>query len=134
MQSRYSRSLTQELIDLLYSNGVVRILVIGFNDPQAEGTVNWANHDNHLHARFYFEHQAAGFPTVRIGMHNSPPVREVQRRLNNWMGDGDGLVAIDGDFGQNTYEAVRRFQEDKGLAVDGVFGKDSWQASTAHIV
>ena len=54
-QPGYSRSLTQELIDIIYANGVVRVNVIGFNDPGVQGCINWVNHDNHLHVRFYFE-------------------------------------------------------------------------------
>ena len=83
-QAKYSHSLTQELIDIIYANGVVIVKVIGFNDPNIQGCVNWVNHDNHLHVRFYFEDEAPGYPLLELGMYNSPPVRECQRRLNNW--------------------------------------------------
>jgi hypothetical protein len=36
--------------------------------------------------------------------------------------------AADGKFGQKTGQAVRRFQTDKGLAVDGIVGKNTWEA------
>ena len=49
----YSRQLTQQLIDLIRANGVLRVQYIFFNDPQARGVQPWPNHDNHLHVRFY---------------------------------------------------------------------------------
>lgn len=45
-------------------------------------------------------------------------VAELQRLLNK---AGDDL-AVDGDFGSKTYEAVRVFQSRAGLAVDGIAG------------
>ena len=35
---------------------------------------------------------------------------------------------IDGDFGSKTDEAVRAFQKQKGLAVDGIVGEQTWTA------
>ena len=49
----------------------------------------------------------------------SDRVREVQRKLNRL---GHGAGAVDGLFGQATEAAVRRFQERRALAVDGVAG------------
>ncbi len=134
-QSKYSHQLTQELIDLLYSNGVVQVKVIGFNDPQSTGTVNWVNHDNHLHVRFYFEDQQPGFPPLSLGINNSPPVREMQRRLNNWFEKTSqpDLLILDGDFGQNTHDAALSFQNDHELTPDGRFGQQSWKASLTYI-
>lgn len=37
-----------------------------------------------------------------------------------------GTDGADGDFGNNTYNAVIKFQTDKRLGVDGVVGKDTW--------
>ena len=134
-QANYSRSLTQELIDIVYANGVVNVKVIGFNDPGVQGCVNWVNHDNHLHVRFYFEDEAPGYPLLRLGMNNSPPVRECQRRLNVWKqrrGDTDSLAA-DGAFGQKTYDAVRQFQAAEGLVVDGKVGDNTWKRTLEYI-
>lgn len=46
-------------------------------------------------------------------------VTQVQRKLKQW-GYYDG--ALDGVFGQDTYEAVVRFQRKNGLKADGVVG------------
>lgn len=131
----YSRTLTQELIDLLYANGVVRVKVLGFNDPGVQGCVNWVNHDNHLHVRFFFGDEAPGYPVVQLGVDNSPPVREFQRRLNTWKqqhGDTD-LLAADGDFGQKTLQAVRAFQTAANLTVDGKVGDATWRQSLDYV-
>lgn len=46
----YSRSLTQELVNLLWATGQVEVIL--FNDPAVEGVQPWAGHDDHLHVRF----------------------------------------------------------------------------------
>nr|WP_096636365.1 N-acetylmuramoyl-L-alanine amidase [Clostridium cochlearium] len=52
-------------------------------------------------------------------------VELVQSRLIK-KGYGVGDCGADGYFGEGTLEAVKRFQRDKGLAVDGVVGEESW--------
>lgn len=54
-------------------------------------------------------------------------VKEIQRELNK---HGASLV-VDGGFGDNTDRAVRVFQQDKGLGVDGVVGPNTWRALKA---
>jgi len=49
-------------------------------------------------------------------------VTQVQRKLLQW---GYYSGAVDGVFGQETYEAVVRFQKRNGLAADGVVGGDT---------
>lgn len=39
-----------------------------------------------------------------------------------------GKTGVDGDFGKCTEAAVKAFQEDCGLKVDGVVGADTWKA------
>jgi N-acetylmuramoyl-L-alanine amidase len=52
-------------------------------------------------------------------------VRRLQLRLIE-LGYTDVGVP-DGDFGSLTDKAVRRFQQDRGLVVDGVVGQLSWK-------
>jgi hypothetical protein len=61
-----------------------------------------------------------------------PEVRKLQRLLR----ERDFLVNVDGDFGQNTYEAMRAFQSQhldahgQPLKVDGKVGPVTWWALT----
>ena len=52
-------------------------------------------------------------------------VRQVQQKLKQW-GYFDG--AVDGVFGQETYDAVVRFQKKNGLTADGVAGTRTLEA------
>ncbi len=47
----------------------------------------------------------------------------LQRRLN---GIGFGHLVVDGIFGAATEEAVKKFQEQYGLTVDGIVGIQTW--------
>ncbi len=132
---QYSRALTQELVDLLRVNGVVQVKLIFFNDPQIEGTSYWVNHDNHLHVRFHFADERPGYPIARLGMNNSPEVREMQRRLNYWAQSigQEPIVGVDGDFGSITFAAVMAFQQHHNVTVDGIFGRDCWPLSEDYV-
>uniref|UniRef100_A0AAU2UZ21 Peptidoglycan-binding protein n=1 Tax=Streptomyces sp. NBC_00003 TaxID=2903608 RepID=A0AAU2UZ21_9ACTN len=74
-QAGYSRALTQELVDLLLDNGVLRVHRIFFNDPEVRRVQPQPNHDDHLHIRFVPpalpEHEAveseAAAPRPRLG-------------------------------------------------------------------
>jgi N-acetylmuramoyl-L-alanine amidase len=53
------------------------------------------------------------------------PVRDIQDRLSalGYPCTGDPV----GEFGQATAEAVRGFQRDRGLGIDGIVGPDTWR-------
>jgi uncharacterized protein (TIGR02594 family) len=53
---------------------------------------------------------------------SGPDVVDLQRMLPRFPGE------IDGDFGDITEEAVVRYQETRGLEVDGVVGEETWTA------
>ncbi|MBQ9795729.1 MAG: peptidoglycan-binding protein [Clostridia bacterium] len=38
------------------------------------------------------------------------------------------ITNLDGDFGPETERAVRAFQSENGLGVDGIVGRNTWQA------
>ncbi|MEU9236616.1 peptidoglycan-binding domain-containing protein [Streptomyces subrutilus] len=60
--------------------------------------------------------------TVRRGSSGSA-VRHLQCLLNYW---GYGVDGVDGIFGTRTQNQVRNFQRDRGLAVDGIVGANTW--------
>lgn len=48
----YSRALTQELVNLIRSNGVLPVRYIFFNDSVVSEVTPWPGHNDHLHVRF----------------------------------------------------------------------------------
>ena len=62
--------------------------------------------------------------TVRNGS-RGPAVTMLQQLLTDYAYDPG---AIDGDFGSNTENAVREFQTDFDLDVDGIVGQNTWAA------
>ena len=75
---------------------------------------------------------AAIYPTLRKGDSNTY-VETAQKRL---IAHGFALAKFgaDGDFGIETYVAVRKFQIAKKLEVDGIIGKETWAALNAKPV
>ena len=65
-------------------------------------------------------------PTLRRGA-KGEAVSDLQQALTN---RGFGVLA-DGDFGQNTENAVKAFQTSQGLQADGVVGSGTWKALLA---
>lgn len=55
----------------------------------------------------------------------SEDVRKVQARLIE-LGYSCGTYGADSIFGKSTYDAVKAFQRDVGLASDGIVGPDTW--------
>ena len=49
-------------------------------------------------------------------------VRQTQQRLQDL---GYDVGTVDGIFGTRTYEAIRKFQQDQGMKVDGIAGNDT---------
>ena len=81
------------------------------------------------------------WPVLRRGR-QGPTVRRLQRLLGDWWpmrpavridyGDpltiADAAPVPDGVFGRRTDYAVRRFQADEDLTVDGIVGRQTWSA------
>ena len=57
-------------------------------------------------------------------------VKTLQRLLKalGYKGEDGKTLSIDGDFGGNTDYSLKAFQKAKGLTVDGICGKNSWNA------
>ncbi len=68
------------------------------------------------------------YPLLRYG-DRIPTVAAVQILVNRKMRHGT-YIAVDGIYGRNTREAVRAFQRERGLARDGIVGKNTWRALT----
>lgn len=66
----------------------------------------------------------SGHSVLRKGS-TGDEVKELQQKLTTL---GYSLGAIDGDFGDKTLAAVKKFQSDYSLDVDGVVGNQTWTA------
>jgi peptidoglycan hydrolase-like protein with peptidoglycan-binding domain len=150
--STYSRPLTQQLVDIIRSNAVLRVEFILNNDPQITGVKPWPGHDDHLHVRFYQptvsnelgeELQNEGmrcncpacqgeFNKEELGeMPTAPavdfPVNRKSPAYIQWYQDAlnkilPATLLVDGRFGPKTRAAVMAFQRRSALKVDGVVG------------
>ena len=70
-------------------------------------------------------------PTLRRG-DKGPYVVEMQTELHR-LDYGLGPCGIDGDFGRATEAAVKSFQYDKRLTIDGICGPKTWAALDAAV-
>ena len=70
-------------------------------------------------------------PTLRRGS-TGPYVVECQKDMIS-LGYDVGKTGADGKFGKNTEKAVKAFQKDKKLTVDGIVGPVTWAALDAAI-
>jgi hypothetical protein len=66
-------------------------------------------------------------PILQHG-HVGTKVRELQNLLNQSHVMAPTVLAVDGDFGDRTLEAVTKFQAAHNLEVDGVVGVKTWAA------
>lgn len=68
------------------------------------------------------------YPSIlRLGS-TGPGVQVLQYYLDviGYFNPALDIIAIDGIFGPNTEKAVRDFQQEYGLTVDGIMGRDTW--------
>lgn len=63
------------------------------------------------------------FRTQSVNTYNDSNTRAIQYVLTYSRGAG---LAIDGQFGTNTRNAVVTFQKDRGLTADGIVGQNTW--------
>ena len=61
-------------------------------------------------------------PVLKVGS-TGLPVRRAQKRMSLV---GYGVGGVDGRYGTDTEAAVKKLQQQSGLAVDGVVGRQTW--------
>jgi GH25 family lysozyme M1 (1,4-beta-N-acetylmuramidase) len=66
------------------------------------------------------------YSTLKAGS-SGTQVKALQESLPNWALDGS-LLKVDGIFGNSTQMAVKTFQSELGLVVDGIVGEDTASA------
>jgi peptidoglycan hydrolase-like protein with peptidoglycan-binding domain len=121
--STYSRTLTQELVNTIRANGVLRVQYIFFNDAKVTGVQPWPSHDDHVHVRFYppgsSRERELDEMLGEVNRTSAEYIRWVQSSLNRLQSAG---LAVDGISGPLTRAAVRTFQAKHGLDVDAIVG------------
>lgn len=115
--ANYSRSLTQELVNLIRANGLLTVKYIFFNDPGVRGVTDQSGHDNHLHVRFCSPGETGCRPLMQREMswegetsrwnfdHNSQAGSERESEL------GDGSRPGCQESGKRAKALVERGQE-----------------------
>lgn len=83
----------------------------------------------------YSATEAATKPSVTVSEHTEldrgdkgVEVKKLQELLLIWNANCLPAYGADGDFGTETYVAVKAFQKDAGLTVDGIVGSVTWAA------
>ena len=71
-----------------------------------------------------------GYPQIQMGSRGAY-VMIAQDDLNTL---GYKTGGLDGIFGSNTQTAVRNYQQNKGLAVDGIIGCNTWRSLQEDVV
>jgi peptidoglycan hydrolase-like protein with peptidoglycan-binding domain len=69
-------------------------------------------------------------PTIKEGS-KGEAVKGLQNALNT---KSSVVLSVDGVFGSRTESAVRQFQSDNGLDVDGIVGPGTWGALYVYVV
>ena len=64
--------------------------------------------------------------TIRKGNHGAA-VKDLQTMLQK-LGYNLGVCGVDSDFGIATEKAVKEYQKEHGLKVDGIVGANTWAA------
>lgn len=75
-------------------------------------------------ARFY---QDGGYLKAK-GYHNKYSDKDTVTKIQNFLvsrGYDIGNAGIDGIYGKDTYNAIRKYQQDNGLTADGMWGEDT---------
>jgi peptidoglycan hydrolase-like protein with peptidoglycan-binding domain len=83
--------------------------------------------------RVLFDQSNVSLPTLNIGS-TGDFVKKAQIRLNRNRPAGSSVIAIDGQYGPLTENAVRQFQSNHPpLIVDGVIGRKTWKALSNRV-
>jgi peptidoglycan hydrolase-like protein with peptidoglycan-binding domain len=134
---KYSRQRTQQLINLFRNNPLLSVRIVFFNDPHVQGVEPCAGHDNHFHVSFFSPGVApADYSSDQHGSLKlvAPPMKgDRVSQLQEDLVKAGFPVSVDSIFGAQTDAAVRQFQDEQGLEIDGAVGPVT-QAKLAQVI
>lgn len=95
---------------------------------------SWLKHGKLPYVEYAESEEVKSTVTVELSVlrkgSKGAEVKTLQRLLKSlsFKGKDGGVLSIDGDLGNNTEHALQSYQKAKGLVVDGICGKNSWNS------
>jgi N-acetylmuramoyl-L-alanine amidase len=77
-------------------------------------------------AEYFMKNNSVELPILSKGT-TSESVKALQTLLSGY-GYSCGKAGADGDFGNGTFQALKNYQKDKGLTIDGCCGAKTWSS------
>ena len=123
------------IVEKINADGSITTSESGWNSSKPfttktrkKGSGNWGQNSSYTFLGFIYQpeeyYDATIFPTIRKGS-KGEYVKLLQTSLIS-LGYSCGKCCVDGDFGSATLSAVKAFQKDHGLVVDGIVGPKTW--------
>jgi peptidoglycan hydrolase-like protein with peptidoglycan-binding domain len=77
-------------------------------------------------AEYFMKNNFVELPILSKGT-TGESVKALQTLLSGY-GYSCGKAGADGDFGNGTFQALKNYQKDKGLTIDGCCGAKTWSS------
>lgn len=123
-KSNYPRALTQDFVDLVWHNSMVKPTLIYFNDPKIKGVQYCEGHDNYIHVRFSLGENISAPDyspdTGTLRLIDPYPKGDRVKSLHIGLAKTGLTIGTDSVFGKDIESAVRQFQTQHGLKADGI--------------
>ena len=94
--------------------------------PSFEGTDLFPEHASVRSSSVAYEDPAPPRPNAPLLCEGEGPADWVSHLQELLSREGDYTASVDGIFGPKTFEAVRAYQSQHGLHVDGIVGDRTW--------
>ena len=114
-----------------WENGVQITAVHNIAEKQGYNGRTWKKHGKLPYIEYIVETEEETKKMVTINLSRlqrgskGNEVKTLQRLLKS-LGYDIGWYGVDGDFGSSTEAAVKKFQQDKKIACDGIVGCNTW--------